>query len=276
MDDLSGGRVVFGIGAGVEDRVWISPWGQERPHPVDAVREAVEVCRRMWRGEVVTLRGKVVRVEQARLDFPALRETPLMIAARSPRMMALAGELAEIVHLASWYVSVPWHQRNLAHVRRGADRAHRAPGSYEIDISMPCSLSRDRRPAREAAKRIAAIGIQWTAGVDEYALRGWERPEDFLMSEDLVRAISRWNFRDQPILPQELADAISDDMVDQFALSGTAEECAQRLRDLERALPGVTGVRLYAEPPNDGKPFFQGYVDLMEEIRRMIQLVNKP
>src|SRR5262245_51167651 len=41
MDDLSGGRVVFGIGAGVESssRVWTAPWGFERPHPVDAVRE---------------------------------------------------------------------------------------------------------------------------------------------------------------------------------------------------------------------------------------------
>lgn len=64
MADLSGGRSVLGIGGGVESssRVWTSPWGHDRPHPLAAVREAVDVSRRMWRGEEVTLQGKVVRV----------------------------------------------------------------------------------------------------------------------------------------------------------------------------------------------------------------------
>jgi len=35
-------------------------------------------------------------------------------------------------------------------------------------------------------------------------------------------------------------------VVDQFALAGTSDECAQRLRALRRDLPEVTGVRLYA------------------------------
>lgn len=109
------------------------------------------------------------------------------------------------VHLASFFVSVPSHRRNLAHIRRGADRAGRAPGTDEIDISMPCSISPDGRAARNAAKRPAAIGILWTAA--------------------------------------------ADDVLDQFALAGTAEECAARLRVLQRELPEVTGVRIYAVPP---------------------------
>ncbi len=43
MDDLSNGRAILGIGAGVESssRVWTAPWGHERPRPVQAVREAI-------------------------------------------------------------------------------------------------------------------------------------------------------------------------------------------------------------------------------------------
>ncbi len=192
-------------------------------------------------------------------------------------MMALAGELADIVHLASFYVSVPWHRRNIDHIRRGAGRAGRRPGSYEIDISMPCSISDDARAAREAAKRPAAIGILWTTAADEYALAGWQRPEDLRVPDDLVRSLSGWDFRQQPTLPGELAGAISDDVLDQFALAGTPEECADRLRDLQRALPEVTGVRIYAVPPlPHGNPQYDGYVDMMEGLGRMIDLVNAP
>lgn len=276
MDDLSDGRAILGIGAGVESstRVWSAPWGHERPHPVDAVREAVEVCRRMWRGEEVTLEGKVVRVDGAKLSFTG-RDTRILIAARSPRMMALAGELADVVHLASFYVSVPWHRRNIGHIERGARRARRAPGSYEIDISMPCSVSDDGRAAREAAKRPAAIGILWTAAADEYALAGWQRPDDFTVPEELVRSLHGWDFRKQPALPAELAEAITDDILDQFALAGTPEECAAKLHGLGRALPEVTGVRIYAVPPlPHGKPQYDGYVDMMDGLGRMIELVN--
>jgi 5,10-methylenetetrahydromethanopterin reductase len=277
MDDLSDGRAILGIGAGVESstRVWTAPWGHERPHPVDAVREAVDLCRRMWRGEEVTVAGKVVRVEGAKLSFAGRPDTRILVAARSPRMMALAGELADIVHLASFYVTVPWHKRNLGFIERGARKAGRARGSYEIDISMPCSISDDGRAAREAAKRPAAIGILWTAGADEYALDGWQRPDDWSVPEKLVRALRGWNFRKQPVLPAELAARITDDILDTFALAGTPEECATKLRALQRSLPEVTGVRIYAVPPlPSGKPQYDGYVDMMDGLGRMIGLVN--
>ena len=67
--------------------------------------------------------------------------------------------------------------------------------------------------------------------------------------QELVRSLSGWNVRQQPTLPAELADAIADDVLDQFALAGTAEECAASPRDLQRTLPEVTGVRISAVPP---------------------------
>ncbi|HEY8823645.1 MAG TPA: LLM class flavin-dependent oxidoreductase [Candidatus Limnocylindria bacterium] len=278
MDDLSSGRAVLGIGPGVESssRVWTSPWGFERPHPVDAVREAVDVTRRMWRGEEVTLQGKVVRVEKARLSFATRADIPICIAARSPRMQRLAGELADIAHLATFYQSVPWLKGIIANIQKGADRAGRAKGTYEIDLSMPCSLSRDRRAARQAAKRLAAIGISWAAAADEYALKNWTRPADFDVPEDLVRAISKWNFRKQLELPQEIADAITDDILDDFALAGDPEECAGRILELQMKLPEITGIRIYAVPPvPGGVPGYSGYASMMDDCKTMIDIVNR-
>ena len=277
LDDLSDGRAILGIGAGVESstKVWVSPWGNERPHPVEGVREMVDLCRRMWRGESVTVDGKVVVAHDAKLSFTARPDTRILIAARSPRMMALGGELANIVHLASFYVSAAQHRLNIAHIAKGAKRAGRAMGSFEIDISAPCSISRDRVAARRAAKRPAAIGILWTAGADEYALKGWERPADFPVPDETVRALRRWNFRKDPQLPADLAELITDPILDHFAIAGTPDECAERLRVLQRELPEVTGLRIYAVPPlPDGKPLYRGYVDMMEPLAETIGLVN--
>src|SRR5260221_9443763 len=168
MDELSNGRAIMGIGGGIEQPAF---WGESRPHPVDAVRESVEICRRMWRGEEATLEGKVMHVRGARLHFVAPRpDIRVLIAARGQRMLELAGEVADIVHLASFFVNVEHHRENLAAVRTGALRAGRSLGeNFEIDISMPCSISEDREAARRAARRPAAQGILWTAARARYS-----------------------------------------------------------------------------------------------------------
>lgn len=273
MDALSGGRTVLGFGAGLEQPAF---WGGARPHPVAAVREAVEVCRRLFAGESVTFHGRVIHVESARLDFAAHRaDLPVLVAARGRRMLELAGEVADIVHVASYFMDVSHRRRELERVRHGADRAGRPSGSFEIDLSMPCCVSDDRAAARRAARRPAAQGILWMAAAERYSRerRDWVRPPEFDVPERVVTALSRWDFWTQPHLPPELADLITDDVLDLFALSGTPEECAQRLRAVRRDLPEVTGVRLYTIAP-PGKPRFEAYAEMAEPLGRMIRLAR--
>jgi 5,10-methylenetetrahydromethanopterin reductase len=274
MDDLSQGRAILGIGGGVEQPTF---WGYARPHPVQAVREAVEVCRRLWRGEEVTFHGQVVQVEGAKLSFKPFRPNlPVLIAARGAKMLELAGEVADIVHLASFFVNVDHHRDNLALVRRGAERAGRPMGSFEIDISMPASVAEDRAAARRAAKRPAAQGILWMAGAERYSKdrKDWRRPPQFNVPEEVIQTLStHWDFWTQSTFPDELAELITDDLLDQFALAGTPDECAQRLKELRRALPEVTGLRIYAVPPA-GKSLYEGYVEMIHAFAGIIAQVN--
>jgi 5,10-methylenetetrahydromethanopterin reductase len=276
MDDLAPGRVILGLGGGLEQPAF---WGEQRRHPVAAVREAIEICRGMWRGDEVSFEGKALRVHGARMNFPVPRpDIPILVAARGRRMLELAGELADIVHLASFFVNVDHHRENLEAVRRGGERAGRAWKSFEIDISMPCSISDDREAARLAARRPAAQGILWTAAAERYSRdrTDWVRPKQFRVPEHVVEALStRWDFWTQAQVPRELADLINDDILDQFALAGTAEECAARLRQIQAALPEITGLRIYAVPPA-GQSLFDGYVAMIEQFEEVISLVNTP
>ena len=274
MDDFSRGRVVLGLGGGLEQPAF---WTAERVHPLDAVRDAVEISRRMLRGETVTYRGKVISVEGAALNFKPFRaDLPILIAARGKRMIELAGEVADIVHLAAFFTGVAHRRGELERIAAGAARGGRKMGSFEIDITIPCSVSEDGAAARRAATRPAAQGVLWMAGAEKYSREraDWKRPEEFRVPDHVVAALSNWDFWTSPYLPKELADLFTDDILDQFAVAGTPEECAQRIRHLVSQLPNVTGVRLYALPPQSSEPWSQSYIAMSRSMKRMIDLVN--
>jgi len=246
--DLSDGRAIFGIGGGVEipKRVWIAPFGHERPHAVDAVRECVDVVRALWRGERVTFDGRVVHVHDVALDCPLPPPIPVLIAARGPRMLSLAGELADIVHLASLFLGRENREDELARVEGAARAAGRPAGSFEIDISVTVSASHDRERARRAALRNAAQSILWYAGADQYGRqREWSVPRGFSVPRSTVEALAAgWDMWKDPDLPADLGALIGDDVLGQFTVWGTPSECARRLASLANEAPGATGFRL--------------------------------
>jgi 5,10-methylenetetrahydromethanopterin reductase len=258
MDDLAPGRVILGLGGGLEQPAF---WGETRVHPVEAVREAIDICRSLWRGEEVTHAGLVFRTQGARLNFEARPDIPILIAARGQRMLRLAGEMADVVHLAAWFLNVAHFRDNIAEVRRGAERVGRDLTGVEIDISVPACISSDRTAARRAAKRFAARGILWMAGAERYSRErsDWRPPREFDADPDLVEALAtRWDTWREPDLPDELAERISDEVLDQFALAGEPDECAERLRQLVADRPEATGVRIQAFAPR-GMDSLAGY-----------------
>jgi 5,10-methylenetetrahydromethanopterin reductase len=273
MADVSEGRVIFGIGGGVEvpKKVWVAPFGHERPHAVDAVRECIDVARAMWRGERVTFDGHVVHVHDVALDCPLPPRIPVLVAARGPRMLRLAGELADIVHLASLFLARDSRADDLARVRDGARRAGRADGSFEIDISVTVSASHDRDGAREAALRNAAQSILWYAGVDRYGRqREWNVPRGFDVPRATVDALANeWDMWRDPALPPRLGALLDDDVLDQFTVWGTPAECARRLIMLEREASGATGFRVKLPLPLKTKTLEQ-YLDDVDALGETI------
>src|SRR6185369_11680364 len=67
LDDLAPGRILCGLG------VWWEPLatkvGVNRRKPVQAMRETVEVVRRLLRMEKVTFKGEFVNVEDIEIDI---------------------------------------------------------------------------------------------------------------------------------------------------------------------------------------------------------------
>src|SRR5665648_785791 len=101
LDDLAPDRIICGIGA------WWDPLarnvGIDRRKPLKAMRETVEVLRRLLNMERVTFHGEFHNVEEIELDVVhgrrEPRHVPIMIGATGDKMLQMAGELADGVVL---------------------------------------------------------------------------------------------------------------------------------------------------------------------------------
>lgn len=269
MHQYSGGRVVLGVGAGVEEpsSVWVPPWGNTRPKPLRAVRELVTMCRTMWDGGVSSQDGVVLRGSGLSLRYAVEGSIPVLIAARGPQMLELAGELADIVHLAPPFLGEEYVSGCIDHVRRGAERAGRRLEDIEIDLTLSAAVLDDAQRARELAKTVSAYGIVWMTGTERYASArmNWEVPAELDVDEELVRRLASWDMWSGEPLPESCSSLMDDEVMRQFAVAGNPEECGARFGAVVRQHPAVTGLRLKL-PPLTGPESYATYRAMIEGV----------
>src|ERR1039457_2724892 len=71
------------------------PGGSRVRSPMTLLREWVTAVRSLLNGETVTVSGQYVRLDDVALDWPPQAVPPLLVGARGPRTVALAGEIAD-------------------------------------------------------------------------------------------------------------------------------------------------------------------------------------
>jgi probable F420-dependent oxidoreductase len=101
LDEVSGGRLVLGVGAGWHDPEY-EAFGLPTDHRVGRFEEWLEIVARLVRGETVTFEGTYHRVREAVLDPAPPHRIPILVAGHRPRMMRLTAEWADVWNTA-WY-----------------------------------------------------------------------------------------------------------------------------------------------------------------------------
>ena len=96
LDEMTGGRAFLGIGAG--GSLTLDPIGISRLRPLAAVRDSIEVSRKLFAGSTVDHRGPTVSLSSARMGY-GRAEIEIWLAGRGPKMLALGGEIADGVML---------------------------------------------------------------------------------------------------------------------------------------------------------------------------------
>lgn len=100
-DEVSGGRLVLGVGAGWHDPE-LTAFGLPHDHLVSRFAEALPLIAALLRGETVTSSGRYHDFQAAGLIPPPTRRIPLLVAADGPRMLRLTARYADAWNTA-WY-----------------------------------------------------------------------------------------------------------------------------------------------------------------------------
>jgi alkanesulfonate monooxygenase SsuD/methylene tetrahydromethanopterin reductase-like flavin-dependent oxidoreductase (luciferase family) len=98
--ELSGGRLVLGLGAGWNDDEFRA-FGIPLDHRVSRFEEAFEIVRRLLAGERITCHGRFHDVEDAVLLPAPTRRPKLMLGANAPRMLSIG--LPHVVVCNTWF-----------------------------------------------------------------------------------------------------------------------------------------------------------------------------
>ena len=216
LDEASNGRAALGIGAG--GALTLTPLAIERRAPITAMRELVTTSRALWSGETVDHEGVAGGFHQARLGY-GRPDIPVWLAGRGPRVVRLAGELADGLILS--FVHKELIGEHVAAMRGAADE-HGRPHPRLCYMTILATTDR----ARDAARASLTFRL-----VD---------------SPDQVKARIGLDPRTEAAIRQGLADGgpaaaarhVRDDWVDAFVICGTAGECRAELTALV-ALHGI-------------------------------------
>lgn len=216
LDDLAPDRIICGMGA------WWDPLaknvGIDRKKPLVAMRETIEIVRRLLRMENVTFQGEFVNVSGIELDVVhgrrEPRHVPLMIGATGLKMMELAGEIADGVVL-NYCVPVEYNDPALEHLRAGAERAGRNFEAIDRPQLIVCSVHTDKAVALDGAR---ALLTQYLAQQPHIAQASG-------VSDEVVKQIQ--SILGWPATKEQIKQAmkyVPDDLVQRITASGTPEE----------------------------------------------------
>jgi len=224
LDDLAPNRVICGIGA------WWDPLaknvGIERRKPLVAMRETVEVLRRLLRMEKnVTFHGEFHHVTGIELDVvhgrKEPRNVPIMIGATGDQMMEMTGEIADGAVL-NYCVPPEYNDKAMELLDKGAKKAGRRVDDLDRPQLVVCSVHEDRKVAIEHAKMLLT---QYLAQQPHIAKASG-------VSEDVVKKVQSilgWPARKEQVL--EAMQYVPDDFVLKISATGTPEEARAKVQE---------------------------------------------
>jgi 5,10-methylenetetrahydromethanopterin reductase len=235
LDEISGRRAVLGLGAGVSGfrELGISP-----ARSGVALREAVELIRRLLTGETVTYAGSTVRLDGGRLDFQPVRaDVPIYIASQRAVGCRAAGRVADGA-IMQGCVAEPLLGFFRETVAAGAREAGRDPHAIDMVARINVCIGDDRAAVRQLMKPTVVRSL------------AAQRPDYFTfvtaglsIPPALAKRLEDLPYTHDPAPLREVGGEVPEAFVDAVTLAGPAGEVAEGVIRLARG--GITQFMVY-------------------------------
>jgi 5,10-methylenetetrahydromethanopterin reductase len=240
LAEHSGGRAVFGIGAG--DGATLGNLGIERDRPLRRVLETVQVARKLWAGERVDHDG-TFRADDAGLNYYA-GTVPVYVGAQGPHMTRMGAKHAEgVFYNGAHPDDLAWASERVA---EGLAERPDERGDFDFLAYALTSVAESTPAARDAARRPVAFVAA-------------SAPDDVLDRHDVDRDRAR-TIADHIAAGafREADDLVTERMLSAFCVAGRPATVADRIDALRTHVDGIvfasplgpdveTGIELLAE-----------------------------
>jgi len=226
LDDLARDRVICGIGA------WWDPLaknvGIDRKKPLVAMRETVEVLRRLLRMERVTFHGEFHHVDGIELDVVhgrrEPRNLPIMIGATGDQMMELTGEIADGAVL-NYCVPPEYNDKALELLGKGLEKSGRRLEDFDRPQLIVCSVDESHEKAIDTTKMLLC---QYLAQQPHIA-KASGVSKDVITS---IQSILGWPATREQI--DEARHLVPDELVHRITASGTPAEARDKVEEYKK------------------------------------------
>lgn len=223
LDDLAPGRIICGLGA------WWDPLaknvGIDRKKPLTAMKETVQVMRRLLNMERVTFHGEFIHVDGIELDVVhgrrEPRDVPIMIGATGDKMMELTGEISDGAVL-NYCVAPEYNDRALELLEAGAKKSGRSLDDIDRPQLIVCSVDEDHDKAFETTKMLLC---QYMAQQPHIAKASGVSDE--VVHE--IQSILGWPATKEQI--NKAKHLVPDELVSKITASGTPEEARAKVSE---------------------------------------------
>jgi len=226
LDDLAPNRIICGIGA------WWDPLaknvGIDRKKPLTAMRETVEILRKLLHMERVTFHGEYIHVDGIELDIVhgrrEPRHVPIYIGATGDKMMEMTGEIADGVVL-NYCVPPEYNINALNLLETGAKRAGRKMEEIDRPQLVVCSVDLDHDKAIDTSRELLT---QYLAQQPHIAKASG-------VSQDVVsriQSILGWPATYEQI--QKAKHLVPEDLILKITASGTPDEARTKVNEYKR------------------------------------------
>ncbi len=226
LDELAGGRVLFGIGSGDTP---VYTLGKKMAR-LATMRRSIQRIRSLVRGESVEY------AEGVNVNIWSKRDIPIYTSAEGPKMLQMSGEIADGVLVGSgvYQETVDWV---MGHLNKGIENRDASLGEMDIIFGAVVSVDRDGTNAREKVRSRVANRAHHNFRMTLESVPDPYKPE----IQNLLDNFDVSNWRDPKHVP-----LITDYILDRFTITGTPETCVDRIKEIESY--GVKSIMI--DPPS--------------------------
>jgi 5,10-methylenetetrahydromethanopterin reductase len=235
LDEISGGRALLGLGAGVSG---FRELGIDASRSAVALREAVELIRRLLAGETVTVKGREVSFTDGRLDFtPSRADVPIYIASQHRAGCRAAGRAADGA-IMQGALAEPLVRFLRETVHGAAREAGRDPARVALVARLNVCVHDDRAAARDVMRPtiVRSLSAQ-RPDFFTFTTAGLTLPAGL---RDKVLALP---YTHDPAPLRAVAPEVPDAFVDACTLTGPPDAIAAEVARLARG--GIAEVVIY-------------------------------